>query len=106
LGRAPAHATAQLVQLREAKPFGMFDQHDGGVGHVHPHFHHRRRHQNVGVAVTKLAVMASSFSAEVIRPWSRPTLNSGKITSCRRWCSSIADRKSSFSDSSTNGSTM
>ena len=35
---APAHPAAQLVQLGKAEPFGIVDDHDGGVGDVHPHF--------------------------------------------------------------------
>ena len=38
LGGAAADATAQLVKLRQAKAFGVFDNHDGGIGHVHTDF--------------------------------------------------------------------
>ena len=39
------HPAAQLVQLRQAKAFGVFDHHDAGGGHVHPDLDHRGRHQ-------------------------------------------------------------
>ena len=32
---ATAHSAAQLVQLCEAKAFGVLDDHQRGVGHVH-----------------------------------------------------------------------
>ena len=38
-GRAAStHPAAQLVQLRQAQPFGVFNDHQAGVGHIHPHF--------------------------------------------------------------------
>ena len=33
----PAHPSPQLVELAEAKALGVFNDHDGGVGNVHPH---------------------------------------------------------------------
>ena len=38
LGAAPANAAAQLVQLRQAKAFGVLYYHQGGVGDVHADF--------------------------------------------------------------------
>ncbi len=37
LRRTPPHPPAQLVQLRQPEALGMFDHHQAGVGHVHPH---------------------------------------------------------------------
>ena len=48
--RAPAHPAAQLVQLRQPEAPGAQDDHDGGVGHVHPHLDDRGAHQHVGLA--------------------------------------------------------
>lgn len=39
---AAADAAAQLVELGEAETFGMFDDDDGGVGHVDADLDHRR----------------------------------------------------------------
>ena len=36
-----ADAPPQLMQLRQAKAFGMVDHHHAGFRHIHPHFHHR-----------------------------------------------------------------
>src|SRR5579871_529893 len=35
---AAAYASAQLVELRKAKPLRVFNDHDAGVGHVHADF--------------------------------------------------------------------
>ena len=32
----PAHSAPQLVQLAEAEAVGVFNDHQGGVGHIHP----------------------------------------------------------------------
>ena len=47
---APAHAAAKLVQLRQAEPFGILNQHQGGVGNVHADFDHTRADQNIEFA--------------------------------------------------------
>ena len=54
-GRASAatDTTSQLVQLREAEPFGVFDDHHGGVRHVDADFHDGRRDQHVHVSPRK-----------------------------------------------------
>ncbi len=33
----PANPAAQLVQLRQPEPFRVLDDHQAGVGHIHPH---------------------------------------------------------------------
>ena len=47
LGGAPAHPAPQLVQGGKAIPLGVLDDHDGGVGHVHPHLDDSGGHQRV-----------------------------------------------------------
>jgi hypothetical protein len=42
------------VQLRQAEPVGVFDHHDGGVGHIHPHLDHRGRDQQGDPAVGEI----------------------------------------------------
>ena len=37
---APAHAAAQLVQLRQAETFGVFNGYDRGLGHIHSDLYH------------------------------------------------------------------
>ena len=48
---AAAHATAQLVQGRQAKALTVLDDHDGGVGHVDAHLDHRGRYEHVDLAM-------------------------------------------------------
>ena len=50
LVRTAADAAAQLVQLRQAEPLGVLDQHDRGVRDVDADFDHRRRDQDVELA--------------------------------------------------------
>src|SRR5450759_3038271 len=50
LRRAAAHAAAQLVQLRQAESLRLFHHHHAGVGHIHAHFDHRGRDQNLDLA--------------------------------------------------------
>ena len=45
VGGAATDPAAQLVELREAEAFGMLDDHDGGLGHIHADLDHGRRHQ-------------------------------------------------------------
>ena len=52
VGSAP-HPTAQLVQLRQAKPLRIEYHHHRGVGHIHPHFDNRCGHQYLRFATGK-----------------------------------------------------
>ena len=45
--RTAPHPPAQLVQGGQAEPFGVFDDHDGGVGHIHPHLDDGGGHQHI-----------------------------------------------------------
>ena len=54
-GGAAAHATAQLVKLREAEAFGMFDDHDRGVGHVDADFDDGGGDEDIDFAALKAA---------------------------------------------------
>lgn len=49
LGRVPASPdpAAELVELREAKPFGVFYDHDRSIGNVNPHFDDDGRNENM-----------------------------------------------------------
>ena len=50
--RAPASdASAQLMQLREAEAFGMFDDDDRGFRYVDADFDHGRRDKNLRLAL-------------------------------------------------------
>ena len=46
----PAHPAPQLVQLAQTEALGIFDDDQGGVGHVHPHLHYGGGHQHLGLA--------------------------------------------------------
>ena len=48
--RAAANAPAQLVQLRQAQPLGILDDHERGVGHVHADLDDGGRHQQLCLA--------------------------------------------------------
>src|SRR5271166_193064 len=50
LCRSSAHATAELVKLREAKALGVFDDHHAGVGDIDANFDNRGRDQDIDVA--------------------------------------------------------
>src|SRR6185295_19214154 len=50
---AAAHASSELVKLREAESFGMFDEHHVCVGDINTHFDHRGRNQNIHFVLTK-----------------------------------------------------
>ena len=50
LRRSAPNAPAQLVKLRQAKAFGVLNHHYGCVRHVHAHFNHRGRDQNLQLA--------------------------------------------------------
>ena len=55
LGRAAAHAAAQLVQLREAEALGVLDHHDGGVGDVDTDLDNRGGDQHIDFAALEAA---------------------------------------------------
>ncbi len=50
---SPSHTATELVELGEAEAFGILDDDDGGVGHVHPHLDHGGGDQNVNFARRK-----------------------------------------------------
>ncbi|MPM41284.1 hypothetical protein SDC9_87934 [bioreactor metagenome] len=58
---SPAHPAAKLVELPQAEAFGILHHHQGGVGHVHPHLNHSRRHQHVQPARGKALHRAVFF---------------------------------------------
>ena len=43
----PAHAPAQLVELRKPKALGILNHHDRGFRNIDANFNHRRRNQNI-----------------------------------------------------------
>lgn len=47
---AAAHASAQLVELREAEALGVLDYHHGGVGHVDAYFYHGGGYEDARLA--------------------------------------------------------
>ena len=51
--RTAPHPAAQLVQLCQTHPLGVLNHHQAGIGHVHAHFNHRGRHQNMQPAGNK-----------------------------------------------------
>ena len=53
LAAAP-HATAQLVQLRQAKALGVFDDHHRGIGHIHPNLDDRGADQDLDPVLLKI----------------------------------------------------
>ena len=55
LGRAAAHAPAQLVQLRQAEALGVLHHHDGGVGNVDADFDDRGGDQHIDFAALEAA---------------------------------------------------
>ena len=99
---AASHASAQLVQLREAEALGLLDQHHGGVRNIDADFDHGGGNQDLRAPDLKASI-AASFSAEPRRPCSRPTGISGKIS--RESCSYIccAAFMACVSDSSMTG---
>ena len=46
VGTSP-HPAPQLVQLRQSKTFGIENDHDRGIGHIHPHLDNGSGHQNL-----------------------------------------------------------
>src|SRR5579864_508213 len=53
LFRAAADAATQLMKLREAETLRVFDDHDGGVRHVHPNFNDCGGHENLDFVFAK-----------------------------------------------------
>ena len=47
LFRAAAYPSPQLMQLRQAKPLWVLNDHQARVGHIHPHFDYRRCYKQV-----------------------------------------------------------
>ena len=43
-----ADTAAELVKLGQSEAVGIFNDHQGGVGHINAHLDHRRRHEEVG----------------------------------------------------------
>ena len=105
---AAADAAAQLVQLREAEPLGVLDDHDRRVRHVDADFDDRRRDEHVDVAARRTPSIVAAFSSGFIRPCSRPTRIAGDASNARvsSACSATAVCSSSFSDSSISGHTQ
>ena len=56
------------MQLRQAKPFGVFDDHHGGIGHIDTHLNHRGRHQHVQLTAGKLMQHIVFFFRPLIPP--------------------------------------
>ena len=50
---APPHPTPKLVELGETETVRVFDDHDRGVGNIHPDFDDRGRDQSVDFAPSK-----------------------------------------------------
>ena len=50
---SPPHAAAQLVQLGQPVAFGVFDEHQCGIGYIDAHFDDRGRHQHVNAPLTE-----------------------------------------------------
>src|SRR5207247_866039 len=99
--RAPAHPAAQLVQLRQAEPLGVLDQHHRRVGTSMP--------TSITVVATRTctslsrnARMTTSRSSGFTRPWTSPTRNSAN-TFFRLSAPAVAAFKSARSDTSITG---
>ena len=61
-----AHAASELVKLRESESLGVFDDHDGGVGHVHAHLDHGGGHEDVRLSAGEelhLVVFGGGFES-------------------------------------------
>ena len=55
LVRTAPDASPELMQLRQPKPIGILDQHDRGVGDVHPYLDHAGGKQRLDFARQKTA---------------------------------------------------
>jgi hypothetical protein len=82
--RATAHAAAQLVQLGDAEPVGVEDDHHRRVGHVDADLDHRGGHEHVE-SPRRNASITASFSADGIRPCS----SASRSPYSSPWCSSL-----------------
>ena len=51
--RTPSHPAPQLVQLGQAKTFGMLDHHHARLRHIHPYLHHRGADQHLALTAGK-----------------------------------------------------
>ena len=49
----PSYTPSQLVQLRQAKPFGILDDHHRSVRHIHAHLDDRGRHHDLRLVAKK-----------------------------------------------------
>jgi hypothetical protein len=58
---AAADASAKLVKLGQAEALGVFDDHHGGVGHVHAHLDHRGGYEDVHVWPRRKSSMTFLF---------------------------------------------
>ena len=74
LRAAAPDAAAQLVQGGEAEALGLLDDHDGGLGHVHAHLHHRGRHEQLRPAGGEVA-QGGLADIEAWAPWARRTVS-------------------------------
>ena len=102
---AAADAAAQLVELREAEPVGLLDDHDRRVRDVDADLDHRRRDEHV-----ELALLERAASPRGARPPSagRAAARRGSRRAPRvrsRSASSSAARASRVSDASISGQT-
>ena len=71
LRRAAPNAPAQLMQLGEAEPLGMLDDHDAGRRHVDADFDDRGRHQDAEPPLGEFAhdrVLLGAFRPPVDKP--------------------------------------
>ena len=50
---AAPYPSPQLMQLGKAKPLGVFDDHQSGVGYVHAYLDHRGGYENVNLSLPK-----------------------------------------------------
>ena len=44
---ATAYPASQLMKLGKTEPVCIFDDHQGGIWHIHAHLHHGGSHQNI-----------------------------------------------------------
>ncbi len=88
---AAAHASAQLVQLRQPQPLRVLDHHQAGVGHVHAHFDYRGRHQQCNLAAFEgrhhgsfLGGLHAPVHQADLQPWQGFTQQFGRGFGCLR----------------------
>ena len=101
--RAAADAAAQLVQLRQAEPLRVLDDHHRRVRHVDADLDDRRRHEHVRRRRARTRPSRGpSRPASAGRAAAR-RVYSGNTSACRWSAIAVAARRSTFSDSSTSG---